>query len=177
LIRASALGGAALILIAVSGCTVRPLLATPPEGTAGGTFAADLSSLSINPVDTRYAQRVRNELVFLLQGGATQPVAPRYKLTLSVGRTITSAVQIQRGDENEPTAGTVTLTGDYRLADAETGATVAQGRRQVTSAFDRPRQEFAVLRAERNAEDRAARELAEQLRLAVAQDMVRLNLR
>jgi LPS-assembly lipoprotein len=34
-----------------------------------------------------------------------------------------------------------------------------------------PRQQYAALRAERDAQDRAAREIAEQLRLAVAQDL------
>ncbi|WP_309084166.1 LPS assembly lipoprotein LptE [Chelativorans sp.] len=176
MVRASTAIAAALMLAGVSGCTVQPLLATHVE-TFGRASTPSLSSIFVNPVATRYAQEVRNELIFLLNGGAGQPAAPRYKLDLSVALSVTSAAEIQIARENEPTAGTVTLTGIYRLTDAATGQPVAQGRRQVMSAFDRPLQEFAVLRAQRDAEDRAARELAEQLRLAVAQDMARLNLR
>jgi len=174
-IRSFAVTAAALMLAIASGCTVRPLLATQ-QGTPGQETVADLSSVSVNPVSTRYALEVRNHLIFLLNGGG-QPAAPRYKLDLTVTREITSAAEVQvAANQNEPTAGTAILRGSYRLTDASNGRTLAQGRRQVMSAFDRPRQEFAVLRAERDAEDRAARELAELLRLAVAQDMVRLNL-
>ena len=54
------------------------------------------------------------------------------------------------------------------FSDAVTGRAGGRGTRQVTASFDRSRQYFARLRAERDAEDRAARELAEALRLAVA---------
>ncbi|WEX11777.1 LPS assembly lipoprotein LptE [Chelativorans sp. AA-79] len=175
MIRAAAAAGAALMLAMASGCTVRPLLATQ-EGVPGRQTTASLASVAVNPVSTRYAQEVRNELIFLLHGGAAQPVAPRYNLDLSVVLSVGSAAEVQRAHENEPTAGTVTLIATYRLTEAATGEPVAQGNRQVMSAFDRPLQEFAVLRAQRDAEDRAARELAELLRLAVAQDMARLNL-
>jgi len=66
-------------------------------------------------------------------------------------------------------------TGRYTLVDAATGKTVATGNQQATASFDRPRQEFAVLRAERDAENRAARELAEFIRLSLAQDFVRVS--
>ena len=48
---------------------------------------------------------------------------------------------------------------------------MSTGRRQIASSYDIPRQEFAAVRAERDAENRAARELAELLRLALAQDL------
>lgn len=176
LVRASAVAGALLMLSLAAGCTVRPLLGTQP-GPTGLESATDLSSVAIEPVETRFAQEVRNQLIFLFRGGQAEAANPRYRLDLAVSRSVTSAVQIQHGNENEPTAGTVTLTGGYRLADAATGEILAHGQRDVSAAFDRPRQEFAVLRAQRDAEDRAARELAELIRLAVAQDLVRLDAR
>lgn len=65
----------------------------------------------------------------------------------------------------------MTLTGTYVITDIRTGKSVARGQRSVTASYDRPRQEFANVRAERDAQNRAARELAELLRLAIAQDM------
>ena len=78
---------------------------------------------------------------------------------------------VQVGDDNEPTAGTVTLTGYYSLAVTTSGEVVASGSRQIMSSYDVPRQEFAAYRARLNAEDRAARELAELLNLAFAQKL------
>jgi LPS-assembly lipoprotein len=50
---------------------------------------------------------------------------------------------------------------------------VSNGDRQFSASYDVPRQEFAAVRAQRDAENRAARELAELLRLAIAQDLSR----
>jgi LPS-assembly lipoprotein len=84
---------------------------------------------------------------------------------------------VQIANDNEPSAGTVTLTADYVLTRKADGEVVATGRRQVSASFDRARQEFATLRAERDAQDRAARELAELLRLALAHDLERAGVR
>ena len=72
-----------------------------------------------------------------------------------------------------PTSGTVTIFSNYVLVDAATQEPVARGRRQITSQYDIPDQEFAAYRAQRDAENRAARELAELLQLAIAQDLSR----
>ena len=84
-----------------------------------------------------------------------------------------SAAIVQRAKENEPTAGTVTLTARYVLTETATGKAVTEGQRQIMSSYDRPFQEFAAARAQRDAENRAARELAELLKLALAQDLSR----
>ncbi|MCT7376497.1 LPS assembly lipoprotein LptE [Chelativorans salis] len=176
-IRALALTGSFLLLMIAAGCTVRPMLAENTPGAAGQETAAELNSVSVAPVSTRFAQQVRNHLVFLLHGGASEPANPEYRLNLTVARSVSSSVQIQRGSENEPTAGTVTLTGRYSLTDSATGKEMGNGTQRVSAFFDRPPQEFAVLRAQRDAEDRAARELAEFIHLAVAQDLARLDAR
>jgi LPS-assembly lipoprotein len=62
------------------------------------------------------------------------------------------------------------MTAFYTLTESATGRVISTGRRQVSSAYDVPQQQFAAMRAERDAENRAARELAEQLRFAIAQD-------
>lgn len=173
--RVSLLTGLALAFAVASGCTVRPLLATPDVAPGSVAAAPALSSIAVSPVDTRYAQQVRNHLIFLLNGGAGQPANARYTLDLSVTRSTSAAAQIQVGTDNEPTAGTLTMIASYTIKDGQTAQPVATGRRQVTSAYDVPRQEFAALRAVRDAEDRAARELAELLRLALGQDLARIG--
>lgn len=153
-------------------CTVRPLYSSAPA-TSGGTatMAEELASIAIKPVTTREAQQVRNHLMFLFYGGAAAPASPTYTLALSVSAKVDVAASIQMTTEDEePTAKTVTMVGRYWLLAAD-GTEVASGRRQIASSYDIPTQEFAAMRALRDAEDRAARELAELLRLAVAQDL------
>jgi LPS-assembly lipoprotein len=171
-------GGLGLALIAcamvLQACTVRPLYYNPPEGTGGVSTAARLSSVGIKPVTTRQAQEVRNHLIFLMYGGAASPSSPEYSLELTVASIVewSATVQVTTLDD-EPTASTVTMIGSYAIKRARTGEVVATGRREVTSSFDVPRQEFAAQRAQRDAENRSARELAELLHLAIAQDITR----
>lgn len=167
--------GAALLSFAVlsaSACTVRPLYGD--AGIAGNQSAtAVLSAIEVKPVKTRQALEVRNHLIFLLSGGAGPPASPDLLLDLSVKSVTSSAATVQIAADNEPSAGTVTMTATYTLREVESGEVVSSGRRIIDASFDRLRQEFATYRAEIDAENRAARELAELLRLAIAQDLER----
>lgn len=168
--------GAVLLSVALaSACTVRPLYSNQPLTVGGQTVATEeLASISVKPVRTRYAQQVRNNLIFGLTHGKGESASPVYSLDLGVTESIQSAASIQvTTDQDEPSAGIVTLTADYRLTEVSTGKLVGSGRRSISSSFDRPKQEFATYRAELDAENRAARELAEILRLALAQDLAK----
>jgi LPS-assembly lipoprotein len=175
LMRRIALCGLVVSVALVSACTVRPLYSSAPLTLGSQVGAsAELASISVKPVKTRYAQQVRNNLIFALGQGAGEPASPVYTLDLGVSELVESAAIVQtQTDEDEPTAGTVTLTANYVLTDAKTGAVIAKGKRSIPSSFDRPLQEFASYRAQIDAENRAARELADLLRLSVAQDLVK----
>ncbi len=175
LLRRVMLAGLVGSLALVSACTVRPLYSNAPVSTGSTVSAnADLASIAVKPARTRTAQQVRNNLVFGFGRGAGEPASPAYSLDLSVAEAVESSALVQVGtDEDEPTAGSVTLTGNYTLSDAKTGVVIAAGKRSITSSFDRPRQEFASYRAQIDAENRAARELAEALQLSIAQDLAR----
>lgn len=176
--RRLTVAGVVLVLAAamsVSACTVRPLYGDAGVASGQGTVAV-LSAIEVKPVSTRQELEVRNHLIFLLSGGAGQPANPELLLGLSVKSTTSSAATVQIATDNEPSAGTVMMTATYTLTDASSGEAVSNGRRVANASFDRSRQEFATLRAEKDAENRAARELAELLRLAVAQDLERRGL-
>ncbi|MFC3326256.1 LPS assembly lipoprotein LptE [Mesorhizobium cantuariense] len=174
LLRRIALAGLVGSLVLVSACTVRPLYSSAPLSGSQASASAELASIGIKPVGSRYGQQVRNNLIFGFGRGAGEPASPAYSLTLGVTEAVESSALVQVGtDQDEPTAGSVTLTGTYTLADAKTGVVIASGKRSITSSFDRPRQEFAAYRAQIDAENRAARELAEALQLSIAQDLVR----
>ncbi|MBN9070391.1 MAG: hypothetical protein J0H34_02090 [Rhizobiales bacterium] len=164
---------ALVLALAAAACTVRPLYSDAPIGPGGETTTAALASVSVAPVTTRYAQEVRNQLIFLLYGGSGAPAAPAYDLTLGVTERRDTTTTSQTTDENEPSSASMTVISRYVLVDRATRKPIAQGTRQASASFDVPRQEFAAYRAARDAENRAARELAEMLRLAIAQDLVR----
>lgn len=165
-------------LLAASGCTVQPLYGdvAPSIGpSAYGQAPSAVASIGVAPVTYRAAQEVRNHVIFALNGGAAEPAQPRYMLNLAVQTRPIALARIQGGtSDNEPTAGAVMLSSSYILTETATGKVVARGNRSATAGFDRPRQDYAALRALRNAEDRAARELAEAIRIAVGQDLARL---
>jgi LPS-assembly lipoprotein len=168
---------ACIAATAASACTVRPLYSdTVAPGATLTTSVAAYPSIDIKPVETRYAQEVRNHLIFMLNGGAGQPANAQYSLDLGITALDTRTLLVPTtGKEDRPSAGTVVLTSSYRLTRVDTGEVVARGTRRISSSYDRPRQEFAALRAERDAENRAAREMAELLKLALGQDLSKIQ--
>jgi len=156
---------------AASGCTVQPLYsAAPAGGTVTGSIGGELSAIAVKPVGNRVGQEVRNHLIFLFNGGQGQPAQPRYTLDLRVASISEATATTQINDQNEPTAAILTATAGYTLTDSA-GAVVSTGSRQFMASYDVPEQEFAAYRAQLDAENRAAREVAELVRLAVAQDL------
>ncbi|MCO5064529.1 MAG: LPS assembly lipoprotein LptE [Rhizobiaceae bacterium] len=172
--RTASLAALALFAAFLSACTVRPLYSdsAPAAGVPSST-RTELASIAIKPVQTRYGQEVRNRLIFLFGGGQGEPASPLYSLNLRVTsiREAAAMRQVTRG-ENEPTAATITLTGSYVLTRNQDGVVIGRGSRHIMSSFDVPRQSFGEMRAEIDAQNRAARELAQLLQLAIAQDLL-----
>lgn len=156
-------------LLAVAGCTAQPLdgqLSSALSSTVNET----LRQTAVDPVETRVAQQVRNELLFAMHGGAG-PATPRQAVRLTI-RPLTQALAVPRNGRISPAA-QVQIDGSYVLRDLSDGSEIAKGRRLVSVPYDRTDQQFANQRAERDAQNRAARELARQLRLDIAQRLAR----
>src|SRR5690606_4402799 len=128
--------GAALLSAAfLSACTVQPLYSSQPLSVGGQTVATEeLASISVKPVKTRYAQQVSHNLTYRPAPGGREPSRPVSSLDLGVPELVPSAasMQVTRG-QDEPSAGTVTLTADYRLTEVSTGKLVGTGRRSISS--------------------------------------------
>lgn len=166
--------GMTLALGLVAGCTARPLYGDVAPAGPGALTSARLASVDIPPASDRIGQELRNHLIFMFGGGQGRPAQPVHRLDLTTTAYATVLTTVNTGRINlEPTAGTMTVAADYRLTEIATGRLVAQGERSVQAPYDIPAQEFAARRAVRDAENRAARELAELLRLVVAQDLER----
>lgn len=169
-LRVALAAGLMAALGVAAGCTARPLYGDMAAGTAPAGTSAALASVDVAPATDRVGQEVRNHLIFLLAGGQGLPASPAWRLTMDTTTTHSSATSVSTARVSlEPTAGIAIVRSVYTLTDTATGRTVASGTRSVQAPYDIPVQDFAAARAVRDAENRAARELAELLRLAVAQ--------
>lgn len=163
----------------VLGC-VAILTACQPLYSSGGLSPASTSygnlpgnSIAVTPVHDRVGQQVSNHLAFLLQGGET-PVEPRYRVDLRTRAISQLLASTRRG--KFASAGKVTVTANYTIIDTQNkSATVSLGKRVAQAAYDRTGQNFANDRAKRDAENRAAKEVAESLRLAILTDIKNAN--
>lgn len=75
-------------------------------------------------------------------------------------------------DETAP-AYSVTVTAVYELKDIATGASIKRGTSRGTASYDRSNQQFANERARLDAQDRAARIIADDIRLRLASTLLR----
>lgn len=140
------------------GTGFRPLNASQEFGGSGARerFAA----VDVAPIPGRVGQRIRNELIFEASGGGNRP-PPIYRLEVAIQQSVvstrvrldaTSASQIYKVDAN------------YRLIRLDDKAVIAEGKSASRASFERVTSIFANVRARRDAEDRAARSIAEELR-------------
>jgi LPS-assembly lipoprotein len=146
----------------LAGCQVKPLYSEGPQGKP----AKALASIEISDADHRVEQEVRNALLFLTSGGAGEPANPEYRLALNVTSEVMGVLYDQESDTAG--AGRAIVSADYNLTRADTGETVRSGNRSAVALVDFPEQEFAKVRATRDAEKRAATELAEIIRADIA---------
>lgn len=156
--------GLVLPLVALSACQVRPLYATAPAATESAAVEG-LRSIAVEPLRDRVGQTLMNELIFLMRGGAKLSET-RYVLRLIVSSR-SSSLGIEEF-EAVPTATLIALTATYTLTESSTGRVVTTGSVSSTASYDFSSQRFANLRAERDAEDRAARTAAADIRTRLA---------
>jgi LPS-assembly lipoprotein len=160
--RILGLGVAAVLLSLAAGCQIRPLYATGPSGTR---LAATLPAISVDPPQTRDEQVFRNALLFGLRGGDDGANA-RYQLTYRL-QILEQAIALER-DIGTPNAYQLTGSVSILLKEVASGATLYGTQVSGADSYTRSSQDFATLRARRDAEDRLATSLAELARMRLA---------
>lgn len=160
--RAMSRAGGFVVLLAVglalAGCNARPLYGTDAQG---GSVAFAMANISIPTQDTRAGQLVRNELLssFSSTGGA------QYALRLMPSEK-TSSISSLSGQKLERHR--YSLNVKYELVTVSGGKVVNEGASFSNVSYDTLQQPIADLQAAENARARAAREVAEDIRLRVA---------
>ncbi len=148
--------GAGLALLLLAACGFRPLYG---EKVLMPEVSAEMALIEIGPIDDRVGLMLRNELLDLLTPLGT-PAQPRYVLTVNlvVAR---QGLAVER--DATVTRFNLTLNADFRLSEAASRQPLNAGNARSTAAFSALRADFANVIAERDAEDRAARVVAEEI--------------
>jgi len=154
--------GLALALALLTGCQVRPLYAPDASGVSA---RAQLPAIAVDEPATRQEQAFRNALMFGLRGGgeaASSLYKMNYRMTFDVQQLAIEAVT------GTPTSYQVNGRIAYILEDAATGEALLVDEALATASYNRSSQNFANLRAERDAEDRVATTLASKVETRLA---------
>ena len=163
---------AAAALAALTAGCFQPMYAEHANGTPG--LRDKLLTVDLPPVDKPNASRdarigveIRNALAFKLYGTATG-APPLYKLVLRFS-TSRSSLMINPATAL-PTSETYGIDAQYNLIEIATDKSVMTGTTFSRVSFDIPGsyQRFARSRALRDAEDRAAQEIAERIQTRLA---------
>ncbi len=154
----------AFAMLALPACTLEPLYGSLAPGIA--PVGSGLSQIEIAPIGGRNGISLRNELIFVLTGGG-QPVANgRFKLDIALQQNVTPTQYEQIS--GRPTSALQYVAATYFLTDRQSGKKVYQSRSFARTTYDQDIQRFANIRAERDAEDRAVKVLAQEIRNSLA---------
>ncbi len=153
---------AAIAATALAACTVQPLYAPNAAGTSVG---ATLSDISIDTVGGRVDQEVRNQLIFLLNGGRDQPSNAKYRMRLMVSSNSTA---LGVNPITSAPAYSMHVQVTYEVRSVADDRIVYRATSRQAASYDVVNQEYANTRAKLDAENRAAVLVAEDIRIRLA---------
>ncbi len=141
----------------------RPLYAT--SSIAGTDVNQKLAELEVAPIPGRVGQRLRNELIFQSTGGGYAAPQAMYRLEVVLTESISATlVQI----DGNSSGSVYNLNAAFRLVRLDDRSVALQGQSYGRSAFQRFDSVYSNVRARREAEDRAARTVADDLKARLA---------
>src|SRR5271157_5386496 len=157
------LASAAALLLAggLAGC-FQPLYG---EAAHPG-LVEDLRAIEVAPISNRIGHYLGEDLIADLNGTGQTASPPKYRLTV----TVSTGTQTPTVNSELNVASSATLTGDatYTLNKVDGGAEVLKSTATAAAAYDRSQQQYADMRAARDAEIRIARALSSEISLRLA---------
>lgn len=168
-LRASLLVGG--LALALGGC-IQPV----HQPTIGGQsrIAKELAQVAVDRIDGYLGYQLKSELDFLLTGGGNPVSGGRYLLKVKTQQS--KASSIIDASTGRAQIATLQIEAVYVLVDQQQGGRIrASGKTFASASFDRSQLRYATLRAERDAEEKVAKSLAERLRIIISAAIVRDN--
>jgi LPS-assembly lipoprotein len=135
----------------------RPLYGTTASGVG---LDEKLAQVRIAPIPSRVGQRIRNELIFQSTGGGTPPT-PLYTLEIAITESVTSTLVQSTG---ESLSQIYNLNASFRLVSIKDKQVLFQGTSQGRAGFERFTSIYSNVRAREDAENRAAKTVAEEIK-------------
>ena len=158
-------------LLCLGGC-FKPLYGDLDALNANSTAAtqpnrvvSELEAVRVDEVQGYLGHELRNELDFQLAGGRPVDVK-RYRLVVVPSQVTQGAVVDTLFGRSE--ASTIALSTNYSLFEIGKPAALTTGRVITSVSYDRTQQRFAAVRAERDAQERGAKVMADQIRTQLA---------
>jgi LPS-assembly lipoprotein len=131
--------------------------------------AIDVQKVATKPNRERIGHYLRSELTFNLDGSG-EPPPKRYKLALAVGEGVSSP--IVDAATGRAVSAILNVEAEYILTNFDGSQTITRGTAIASATYERTAQRFADVRAARDAEIRAAKLLAEQIRTRLSAALV-----
>jgi LPS-assembly lipoprotein len=174
MVQIARIAGACAIAAATAGC-FQPLYAERPVANNASYNVRDqLSAIEVSSIDAakgspegRLGVEIRNALIFNFTGGTDGlPATHKLKINLATSR---QQVIVDIGTAR-PDVENYGIDATYSLTDVATGKVVVTGRTFARVSYDIPGQEqrFARARGLRDAENRAAKVIADQIQARLA---------
>jgi LPS-assembly lipoprotein len=166
IVRRGGAAGALLLATLLAGC-FQPMYADRSlVGGTGPDLRQAMRDVEIAKVDGRVGQEIRDDIIFELSGGQGNPHGAPYRLDLKIATNSYNA--ILDAQSGLPQIETVTFDVTYKLQDIANERVVLNDKAIARVSVDRSQQRYARVRAVRDAENRAAKIVAEQIRARVA---------
>jgi len=152
----------ASIALVLSGCGFTPLYGVREGGTA---THAELGQIQVLEIDLgRTGHDVYNGLIDQLSPNG-EPASPDYQLRVRLTED-SEGIAIER--DASITRYNYKLEARFRLVDVRSGNVIYEGRSRSIAAYNVVESQFSTLIAQRDAEERAATELSEDIKLRLA---------
>lgn len=160
---------AVLAVAALAGGCFQPLYSDYTSSTVGGSVKTAMRAIEVPEIKGLMGHYLRNELVFELDGSGD----PDARKTLKFDARLTESVEVVTVDYTNGRADSAVLIGTatWSLTDTKTGKVVSSGVNSVRAPYERSSQRFATVRAARDAQIRAAKNLATIIRGQIAADL------
>ncbi|MEO1794242.1 MAG: hypothetical protein AAFU50_06525 [Pseudomonadota bacterium] len=154
------LAAIAAATFAITGCTsgFQPMHASFGPGPA---LSDKMKSVRVTAIPGRVGQRIRNELLFQTTGDGHTTAASKYRLDVAISERVTSSIVDRQGDSLNRT---YALDATFRLVDLETNQVALTGSSFGRANFQRTSSVYANVRAQRDAQNRAAGTVATDLK-------------